>query len=77
MKGFGSNKSCCEGPPAMKRKMTRFALGIMPEMRAASGFDAARTMSCSASAPKPQAVRWSHWRRVRWSGVFMVWMRLA
>jgi hypothetical protein len=48
--------------------MTRLALGIMPGMRAASGFNAALAMSCSARAPKPQAVRWRSWRRVN---VFM------
>ena len=57
MKGFGSKRSNCEGPPFMKRKMTRLAFGTMPGKRAESGFEAALAMSCKASAPKPQAAR--------------------
>ena len=54
---------CCDGPPAMKRKITRFAFGMMPGMRAADGLLAARTMSASASPPNPQAADRSIWRR--------------
>ena len=72
MNGLGSKRSICEGPPAIKRKMTRLALGIIPGILTASGFVAAWRISLRARAPKPHAVRWSHWRRLSGSNVFMV-----
>ena len=56
---FGSNRSGCEGPPAINRKMTRLARGAKCGSRTASGFDAATatllSMCCRASPPNPQA----------------------
>jgi hypothetical protein len=57
--GFGSNKSTCDGPPAMKRKMMRLARGAKfgtpgsPPDASKSGF----SNDASASAPRPPAER--------------------
>ena len=63
MNDFGSNRSCCDGPPAINRKITRFTFGMQLGIRAADGLLAARTMSASASPPNPQAADRSIWRR--------------
>src|SRR5690349_13057726 len=74
-RGFGSNVSTCEGPPDMKRKMTRLALAGYCGGRTPSGFVAGATSAsareikssenklATPSIPKPLAKRFSIWRR--------------
>src|SRR3954447_22972805 len=73
--GLGSKVSTCEGPPFMKRKMTRFALGAKCGAFGASGLTAASARAgradssastpASPRAPKPPPIRRSQSRRVQ------------
>ena len=72
--GFGSNRSTCEGPPCMKRKITRLARGAKCGLRGASG------PSASARAELVLSSRWDNarppkpthqdWRRLRLETAF-------
>ena len=53
--GFGSNKSTCDGPPYMKRKITDFAFGAKCGARGSSGFVDFRTPSAASNDRKPSA----------------------
>lgn len=79
--GFGSNRSRCDGPPIMKRKMTFFARGAKCGCGAVAR--PSRASRChSAIAPKPCALRARKSRREKpWGrsgefmGSFAVWQR--
>ncbi len=67
--GLYSNRSCCDGPPCMCRKMMRLARGAKCGARGASGSSWAASRSCCssderASPPKPQPQVFSMSRRV-------------
>src|SRR5262245_11035865 len=67
---FGSNVSIALGPPFMKRKMTRLALGSKWSLGETPGADvpgspASARSEWSASAPNPRAECLNRWRRVR------------
>ena len=75
-RGLGSNVSTCEGPPGMKRKMTRLAeagkcgrladsgSGGSPAFCSAADVDSSASSAASASAPNPPPERRSKSRRV-------------
>ena len=64
--GLGSKVSMCDGPPFMKRKMTRLARGATCGGFADAGEgDFSASKEDAASQPKPTAERWSAARRLR------------
>src|SRR5262249_39188554 len=82
-RGFGSNVSTCDGPPAMKRKMIRLARGGKCGGLGDSGSTAASARHSSAnsdaraSEPKPTAARWSIPRLDIASGTMFAGMTFA
>jgi hypothetical protein len=65
--GLGSNVSTCEGPPFMKRKITRLALGAKCGARTLSTDEAIAdrgSMDASAAIPNPAQLFWSICRRL-------------
>src|SRR5439155_27287480 len=69
--GFGSKVSTCETPPFMKRKITRFALGLTcnslstpPVPLGAASASEAFSIFDSATMPNPPPIRARAWRRV-------------
>src|SRR4051812_31925801 len=72
--GLGSKVSTCEGPPFMKRKITRLARGLKSGVgrgdarddddNDVSAFACGASSAANAAEPKPAAVRWSIWRRL-------------
>src|SRR5207245_11340227 len=80
--GLGSNVSTCEGPPFMKRWMTRLALpgkcgalGVTGETTPTLAWATSLSTLARLSAPKPSPQRQRNCRRVRkWSSKPTAWL---